>query len=494
MNLPSTHDETQRIRGVPKLHARRRRTWALVFLALAAASATWAWRASREHATAPAFAPRVARSWPAPQGIRPQTGVVVRSKVGGATLAWADLEGDLHAAKASGPAFPTLLGVRSTPAPFLGYDQNGDGNEDIVFATADRQLLAIDGVRGTRLAASDWFAEPIFGPPVLCRALGGAAQIVVHSTAGKVARFDARSLRVAGHETYHEGRSRGSAAACDVNGDGAEDVLLGDEQGRLIGLDTRTGELSLVRPFAAPGSAAAFADTTAGAVRTGVCAYDYTGDGKNEWVFATSTGRVVVCDRQGEIVAVGQVPPVDSSVLSRAPSPVLANLNSDAAPEIIVAHPDGSLYAFQAPVQVPGPLTPVWRVDVGESIQSEVGLADLTGDGVCDVAVVTHGGALLVLNGRDGRETHRWALGATGSPLIEDMNNDGWLDLAVPTDSSWAMVETGCPAGGSTWPTWRGDGGRTGRHYDPPTTWPHEILWGAVALFGIASAVAWARS
>ncbi len=494
MNQPHPHDVTQRIQGVPRLHSRRRRLWALVLLALALAVAPAAWRASRGHTFTPAFPPKVAKSWPAPQGIRPQTGVVVRSNQGAATLAWADLEGDLHAANASGPRFPTLLGVRSTPAPLLGWDVNSDGSEDIVFATSDRQLLAIDGVRGTRLSATDWFAEPIFGPPVVCRGQDGTAQIVVHSTAGKVARFDAQSLQVAGHETYHAGRTRGSAAGYDVNRDGTEDVLMGDELGRLIFLDTRTGEVSVIRPFTPPTPGMDFADSAAGAVRSGVCAWDFSGDGFDDWVFATTTGRVVVCDRGGEILAVGRVPAVDSSVLSRAPSPLLADLNLDAEPEIIVAHPDGSLYAFQAPGQIPGPLSGLWKAEAGEAIQNEVALADLTGDGVCDVVVVTHSGVLVLLNGREGREVGRWALGATGSPLIEDLNDDGWLELAVPTDSSWAILETGCPAAnGNVWPTWRGDSGRRGRR-DSPRSWPNELLWSAVALLAVASVVTWARS
>ena len=494
MNQPHPHEITQRIKGVPRLHSRRKRVWALVLLALALAVVPAAWQTSRRHTFTPLFPPRIAKSWPAPQGIRPQTGVVIRSTQGGTVLAWADLEGDLHAANAQGPTFPTLLGVRSTPAPLLAWDVNSDGTEDIVFATSDRQLLAIDGARGTRLSATDWFAEPIFGPPVVCKGREGTAQIVVHSTAGKVARFDAHSLAVSGHETYHAGRSRGSASGYDVDRDGTEDMVLGDEAGRLISLDTRTGQVSVVLPFVPSATGRGVTDSAAGAIRSGVCAWDFTGDGVDEWVFATTTGRVVICQRDGEILAMGNVASVDSSMLSRAPSPLLADLTGDVDPEIIVAHPDGPIYAFQAPGHFPGPLSELWNTESGESIQSEVGLADLTGDGVCDVAVVTHSGSLLLLNGREGREVGRWALGATGSPLIEDLNNDGWLEVAVPADSSWAMLQTGCPAAfGNVWPTWRGDAGRKGRR-ESPRSMPKEWLWGTIALLTLASAVVWARS
>lgn len=494
MNQPHPHEITQRIKGVPRLHSRRKRVWAVVLLALAASLAPVAFRDSSRHTFTPLFPPRPGKSWSAPQGIRSHTGVVVRSESGVTRLAWADLEGDLHVAQAGGPSFPALLGVRCTPAPLLAWDVNSDGTDDIVLATFDRQLLAIDGARGTKLSATDWFAEPIFGAPVVCRGRKGTAQIVVHSTAGKLARFDARSLEVSGPETYHAGRTRGSASAYDVDRDGTEDVLLGDESGRLIALDMHSGEVRVIQTFVRSESGREVPDTASGAVRAGLCAWDFTGDGVDEWVFATTTGRVVICDREGEIFASGHVAAVDSSVLSRAPSPLLADLTGDAVPEIIVAHPDGPIYAFQSPGQVPGPLSELWTTESGESIQNEVALADLTGDGVCDVVVVTHTGSLLLLNGREGREVGRWALGATGSPLIEDLNNDGWLELAVPADTAWAILETGCPAAsGNVWPTWRGDAGRKGRR-ESERSLPRELLWVAVAMLTLASAIVWARS
>lgn len=489
MNQPNPHDETQRIQGIPKLHSRRRRILALLLLALGVALVPGAWRASRGQAFSPAFSPRIVRSWPAPSGIRPHTGVVLRSSVGGNRLVWSDLEGDLHAHSDAGPAFPALLGVRATSAPFLGWDINADGTEDVIFATQDRQLLAIDGLRGTRLAASDWFAEPIYGPPVLCRAQG-SAQVVVHSNAGKVARFDLATLRVSGHETYHAGRTRGSASAYDLSSDGAEDVLLGDEQGRLVRLDSRTGLIDVIRPQTVSDPL----DTTLASVRSGVCAYDFTGDGEDEWVYITLSGRVGVCDARGDMQATGRVPAVDSSVVSRSPSALLADLTADSEPEIIVAHPDGSIYAFQAPERMPNPLSVLWKAETGEAIHNEVALADFTGDGVCDVAAVTHSGVLFMLNGQNGNEEGRWALDATGSPLIEDLNNDGWLELAVPKDSAWAILETACPAShGNVWPTWRGDAGRRGLRHTPHG-WPQEWWWYAVAALTFSALVLWARS
>jgi hypothetical protein len=476
------------------LHSRRLRALAVVLAVAALALAPLAWRATRGLTFAPAFPPRFAKPWPAPQGIQPQSGLILRRAEGGAALVWADLEGSVHAATVRGQAFATLLGVQATSAPLLGWDLNLDRTEDLILATQERQLLSFDGQRGTRLAASDWFAEPIYGPSVLCAAADGSHHVVVHSAAGKVARFEAQSLRVAGHETYHAGRTRAPAAAYDMDGDGEQDAIMGDEAGRLVGIHARSGDVTLIQPEVRPDLQDSLRSPRPGAIRAGICGYDYSGDGLEEWVFAAASGLVAICDGRGTVLAFGHVPAVDSSVLSRSPSPVLADLSLDAVPEIIVAHPDGSLYAFQAPGKVPGPLTVLWKAGADLAVQNEVALADLTGDGVKDVVVVTHSGVLAVLDGRDGRDVGRWAIGATGSPLIEDLNDDDLIELAVPTDSSWAILETGCPsAGGNVWPTWRGDAGRRGR-IDVRRQGPAAPWWGGVGLLSLAALFLWVKS
>ena len=465
-----------------------------ILAALALGLAPLAWQASRGQTFTPAFAPRLAEPWPARQGVCPQSGVVLRSSSGAAALAWVDLEGAVHAATAAGPAFADLLGVQATAAPLLACDVNSDGTEDLILATSDRQLLSFDGQRGVRLAASDWFTEPILGAPVLCLAADGSRSVAVHSLAGKVARYEARSLRVSGQETYLSGHTRGPAAAFDVNGDGDQDLIMGDDTGCLVWIDARTGQASRIRPGGEPRAPGARSGSGADAMRSGVSGYDYSGDGREDWVFQAPNGEVAVCDSRGTMLARGQFAAGDTAVAPHAPAPVLADLDLDLTPEIIVAHPGGWVYAFQTPGKVPGPLSVLWKASTDDTIQNEVALADLTGDGVSDVAVVTQSGVLSLLDGRDGSLGGRWAIGATGSPLIADLNRDGRLELAVPADSSWAILETDCPArDDNTWPTWRGDAGRRGRR-EPVRGWPEEWWWGAVAGLTLAAVVLFAKS
>jgi hypothetical protein len=488
------HDETQRITGIPRLHSRRLRLTAGLLAMACLGTTLWAWRATRGHTFELAYPARPAASWPAPQGIKPQSGVVFIGPQGERTLAWVDLEGSVHAERSTGRTFAPLLGVKGTSGAMLAIDVNSDLGEDLVFATFDRQLLAFDGGRGIRLASADWFAEAILGAPVLCTGQDGSQRIALHSASGKMARYDAHTLRVVGHEIYHRSRTRGPASAYDVDGDGMQDLIMGDEAGALVWLHSVSGELSVIQPERPPASVLFVGTDSTSPIRSGVCGYDFTGDGRDDWVYCAASGQVLMCDSQGKILAGWQGRAIDTSVSLRSPTPVLADLDGDQVPEIIVAHPAGSVYAFQAPRIVPGPLSLFWKASADDTIYDEVALADLTGDEVSDVVVVTRGGALAELNGKDGSSLHTWAVGADGSPLIEDLNGDGLLELVAPADSGWAIIETGGAAyPGNTWPTWRGDAGRRGRR-DSHRGWPGEILWGLAGMLGLSSLALWVKS
>lgn len=479
---------------MPKLHSRRLRWAALILVVLALGLSVQATRATQGHSFRPAFQPRRAADWPARGGIRPQSGVVLKEADGLRRLAWVDLEGSVHAEQITGQTYPPLLGVRGGSGALLVFDMNVDGTEDLIFATSDRQVLGYDGKRGTRLAASEWFAEPILGAPVLCAAAGGLNILAVHSGAGKIALYSAHSLAVLGHEVYHETATRGPASACDVDRDGREDVILGDDAGRLLWLNPISGQAHVIAPERNPRGAASEGRDSGLAIRSAVCTFDYTGDGLDDWVYGVSSGALFVSDSRGQPLARWQASASDSALRARSLSPVLVDLTLDGTPEIIVAHPAGAIYAFQSPRTFPGPLSILWKACADDTIHEEVALADLTGDEVSEVVAVTRDGALTVLDGADGDILQSWDVGARGSPLVDDLNDDGLLELVAAQDSAWALVETGARAyPGNRWPTWRGDAGRTGRRA-APSGWPPSVWWSAAGVLFLISSALWLKS
>jgi hypothetical protein len=262
---------------------------------------------------------------------------------------------------------------------------------------------------------------------------------------------------------------------------------MGDEEGNLLWLDTRrdeAGEILLSPPQWRDG----------GPIRSAVCGFDFTGDGRDDMVVLTRSGRVLLCDGEGEVEGFWNGAVDDSGAVGGSTSPVLADLTNDRRPEIIVAHHDGNLYAFQAPRAVPGPLSILWKASPEDTVDEELALADLTGDEVSEVVLVTRNGTLAMLDGRDGHTLRSWSVGALGSPLIEDINGDGLLELIAPADTCWAIIETGAKAfPGNTWPTWRGDSGRRGLHLPPAGRSPVPLL-ALSGLLLVASVWLWAKS
>jgi hypothetical protein len=129
------------------------------------------------------------------------------------------------------------------------------------------------------------------------------------------------------------------------------------------------------------------------------------------------------------------------------PAPATANILGDARPEIIVSLNDGYLYAFGADG------VRLWRTQYtfGKALMyaSEPIVADLNQDGSPEILISTYGdpdvqdsGHLVVL-GADGTLLHNVSLpnpghngngnGAPAAPAVGDLDGDGALEVFVQT-------------------------------------------------------------
>lgn len=161
------------------------------------------------------------------------------------------------------------------------------------------------------------------------------------------------------------------------------------------------------------------------------------------------------------------------------PSVAFANLSGDSKLEMVVGLNDGYVYAFNASAQR------LWRVDIrhGRSIMfsSEPVIADLNQDGVPEVVVATYGapnspgaGRLMVLSASGAvlqdvalpnQKNNGNATGAAGAPTIADVDNNGTLEILVQTFDHGIDMFT-VPGSGKKclpWPTARGSALRQGR-------------------------------
>jgi hypothetical protein len=161
------------------------------------------------------------------------------------------------------------------------------------------------------------------------------------------------------------------------------------------------------------------------------------------------------------------------------PAAATVNLQGDDRPEILVSLNDGFVYAFDADSEV------LWRFNYTHGHQvmyaSEPVVADLNQDGSPEVLLATYGapdvtdsGNLVVL-AADGTLLHDIALpnpgsngngnGAPAAPTVGDLDGDGELEIFVQTFDHGMDVFT-VPGSGDAcllWPTARGGALRMGQ-------------------------------
>jgi hypothetical protein len=282
------------------------------------------------------------------------------------------------------PAFPVDLGAR--PAPLRAGDLDGDGDVEIVAATADGTIHVIgprgDALRfsvsprwrrieahaGARaLAAIDFAREPLVAAPAL-----GPNLIAASSVEGSLIVTDAGGTPLGGFPVTL-GSEPAAPALDDLDGDGDLEVLA--SAGRRV------------HAFHLDGRALDGFPIDAGEPIGGIALGSVDGDPRLEVVFAGSS-RLYVASIDGAIRT------VDLGGSSRtAPTPVLADVDGDDQLEVIVSR------IGHRPVIVDGDETLLAR-------------SERPADGTSDIA---RGGAPIVA--------------AADHPTIADIDGDEALDI-----------------------------------------------------------------
>lgn len=235
----------------------------------------------------------------------------------------------------------------------------------------------------------------------------------------------------------------------DTDGDGAPELVTGDPQlggysGVTVLLDGRTGE-ERFRVEGAPGAYEGFAVASAG---------DQDGDGVAD-VISGAPGRdavLVYSGATGERLreVVGDPGEVLGTAVARA-----GDVDGDGIDELVLGAEGASEGAGRVILLAGGAGGALWEVHGGEGdfLGSAAGtLGDVTGDGVPDVLVGArgHGGAILVLDGRDGAGVHRLtvpgsaSLGIYFANGVGDMDGDGASEIYA---GDYADVAAGAGAG-----------------------------------------------
>ena len=231
---------------------------------------------------------------------------------------------------------------------------------------------------------------------------------------------------------------------------------------------------------------------------------DFDSDGDPDLAIVSENGTVAVLDgKTGQLLKNSHgrewVYPIGKKVLS---SPAAGDLDGDGGPDLVICDRDGTLWALNGRTA-----SKIWSWQARKS-QSPFGVAaspvvaDLENDGLVEVVSMSNDGRLHMLRGANA--LHVWARRVDNwdsSPVLTDMNGDGYLDIIVGTgDSSHRVLALKGSTGDLIWDFSTGSAVHgpvaCGRLTDKPSM---DVVCGGQdrrvhAINGLAGTMLWSRN
>ncbi len=373
-----------------------------------------------------------------------------------------------------GDANPATTGVFSTALRYLlsspaAADLNGDGVPEIIAASWDDSLVGVFGTDGSlRPGWPRKGAAPFWSSPAIGDIDGdGSPEIVIGSNASRLYAWHADGTEVRDGDANPAtngvlyvpiGSVISSPAIADLKGDMQREIIFGTSVGRVYVLHTTPPAIDTLWIFQAP----------AGLMSSSPAVGDIVPGSGLEVAIASSADSVYVLTSTGTRAA-GWPRSVELTPGNgRVPSPVLAPLRKafgDPSLDVIICGTNGKVVAWDPA----GNVLPGWsNVQLGGATEASPVVADLDGDGSPEVLIGSEDRRLYGFHA-DGTPVNGFPIetGAEirGSPAVWDLNGDGKTEIAV---AGWdhQLHVWSCPGafvqGGMAWPMFRHDNWRTG--------------------------------
>ncbi|MBK8047604.1 MAG: DUF11 domain-containing protein [Anaerolineales bacterium] len=224
------------------------------------------------------------------------------------------------------------------------------------------------------------------------------------------------------------GEVKAGATAADLDGDGVQEILVGDMKGNLYAFHANGTPVAGWPIKAGSGTKAVFRVLSKPAVA------NITGDGAPEVIVALSDGKLYAYTAAGALltgwpVTLGDVADLYGSHQVDS-SPTVADLDGDGMVEIVVGSYDKQLYAYHANG------ARAWVFATGDAILGTPAIADIDSATPGLETVIGSGDRFVYVLDKDGHQLWKRPTGwiVRSSPLVADIDNDGSLEIVIGSD------------------------------------------------------------
>jgi outer membrane protein assembly factor BamB len=293
-------------------------------------------------------------------------------------------------------------------------DIDGDGLHETIVAGRE-ELITLDG-DGKELWRFRTRRRYMTFPSILQRE-GALTLIYAADDAGQLTCLDGTGA-VVWQADLKGGSTWAAPAVCDIDNDGAFEVVQTDGAGTVWAFDALSGkELWQAAVKGMP---------------VGPAVADITGDGRSETAVVTGDGMAYLLDAAGAVLWEHDLG--GSSDTWATSSPVLFGA-SDGSGRVLAASNEGAVFCFDAQGELR------WRRPVRGPVASTISVGDFDLNGRADVFVVTQLGVVYRFD-EDGRVI--WDIDMQGRCLaagaIIDLDGDGVLEYGLCTQQGRLLV------------------------------------------------------
>ncbi|MCB5246543.1 MAG: S8 family serine peptidase [Candidatus Cloacimonetes bacterium] len=364
-------------------------------------------------------------------------------------IIFGDPSGNINAVKENGVSvsgFPINVGCAVVGSIAMG-DVDNNGVKDFA-ANLQNNNIMLFGPAGNTLWTVPAGGTLRNGPMIADLANNSQSKVIAVTQTGSLVVLNADGSDYANFPVSLGGACFATPAVADLNGDGIHEILVATLNGSLHAINSATGQ-----------NIAGFPLTLEGGSQNPVTIANLDGDEQPEIIVTTSTaGYILAFNHDGSVHFQKNV---GGQIKTGA---VVADVNNDGTNEIIVIGATGSVNVLTlAGTDLPG--TPI---NVNQAVDCTPTVAYIDGDNYAGIIFGDTNGYVHSLR-VDGTESANFPIRLNGnvktSAALSDIDLDGDLDIVIPNDTSFYVLDVKRSAQGIPWPCFLGTYNRAGNTF-----------------------------